>query len=161
MSVIIDIILVAILALQIFFGWRRGLTGVVLGFARIILSFVLALILGPVMGDLIGDGGFLSRVLAYICVFILTFVCATIVMYLLKSIKIPVISTLDKLLGILIGFALGMITVSMIAVMLNSLLSALTWLTSDNSYIAVYDDSYVFKFVNEFNIFGFIKDILM
>ena len=153
MSVIIDIILVAILALQIFFGWRRGLTGVVLGFARIILSFVLALILG--------DGGFLSRVLAYICVFILTFVCATIVMYLLKSIKIPVISTLDKLLGILIGFALGMITVSMIAVMLNSLLSALTWLTSDNSYIAVYDNSYVFKFVNEFNIFGFIKDILM
>lgn len=161
MSGIIDVILIGVLALQIFFGWRRGLTGVVLGFARIILSFLLALVLGPAIGDAFGDGGFLSRVLGYICVFIVTFIGATILIFIFKQIKIPIISKLDKLLGILIGAALGVLTVSLIAVMLNSLLSAMTWISNNDTYIEVYNNSYVFKFINEFNIFGFIKDVLM
>ena len=161
MSTIIDVILIAILALQIFLGWRRGLTGVVLGFARIILSFLLALTLGPAMGDVFGDGGFFARVLGYIAVFVVTFVGATVLMFIFRQIKIPLISKIDKLLGILIGAVLGVLTVSLVAVMLNSLLSAMTWISNNDSYVEVYNNSCVFKFINECNIFGFIKDILM
>lgn len=161
MSIIIDVILISVLALQIFFGYRRGLTGVVLGFARIILSFLSALALGPAIGDAFGDGGFLSRVLGYICVFIVTFVGATVLMFIFRQIKIPILHKLDKLLGVLIGAALGLLTVSLVAVMLNSLLSAMTMISKNEIYIDVYNNSYVFRFINEFNIFGFIKDVLM
>ncbi len=161
MSGIIDVILISVLALQIFLGYRRGLTGVVLGFARIIVSFLLALALGPAMGDAFGDGGFFARVLGYICVFIVTFIGATVLMFIFRQIKIPIINKLDKLLGILIGAALGVLTVSLIAVMLNSLLSAMTWISNNDTYIDVYNNSYVFKFINECNIFGFIKEVLM
>ena len=41
MSIIIDIVIVAIIALCIFFGYKRGLTGSLLK----ILSFVLALVI--------------------------------------------------------------------------------------------------------------------
>ncbi len=161
MSGIIDVILILVLALQIFLGWRRGLTGVVLGFARIILSFLSALALGPAIGDAFGNGGFFSRVLGYISVFAVTFVGATVLMYIFRQIRIPLVSKIDKLLGILIGAALGVLTVSLIAVMLNSLLSAMTWISNNQAYIEVYNNSHVFKFINESNIFGFIKDVLM
>ncbi len=161
MSGIIDVILISVLALQIFLGWRRGLTGVVLGFARIILSFLTALALGPAIGDTLGNGGFFARVLGYISEFAVTFVGATVLMYIFRQIKIPLISKIDKLLGILIGAVLGALTVSLVAVMLNSLLSAMTMISDNEVYIDVYNNSHVFKFINECNIFGFIKDVLM
>ncbi len=160
MSLAIDIILVAVFVLQVIFGWKRGLTGVVLGIARIAISLILALLLGPTIGKSVGDGGALSGILGYIAVFVVTYVVATIIMAIVKKIKIPIISTLDKLFGILIGVVLGIITISLISVPLHSLLSTLSEVSGKSSFEEVYNNSYIFKFVAESNIFGFIKDVL-
>lgn len=160
MSIAVDVMLIAIFALEIFFGWERGLTGVLLGMARIAVSFGLAIMLGPSIGGAIGGGETLSRVLGYIIVFVISYIALTIVMRLLKKVKIPLLDKLDKLLGILIGIVLGVLTISLICVPLETLLSTMTNMSGNTSFIDVYNDSHIFKFVNESNIFGFIRDVL-
>lgn len=160
MSIAVDVMLIIIFALEILLGWKKGLTGVLLGIARIAVSFGVAILLGPSIGGAIGEGGALSRVLGYIVVFIITYAVSTVVILLLKSVKIPLLDRLDKILGLLIGAVLGILTVSLICVPLQSLLSAITRISGNNGFIDVYNNSHVFKFVNESNIFGFIRDVL-
>lgn len=163
MSVVIDIILVAILAIQIIHGWKKGLSGVVLGFARIILSFLLAVILGKSVAGLfagVTSHVFLQNVLGYISTFIFTFLACTIVIFFIKKINIPIVSTIDTLLGIIIGSVLGILTVALITSLLSSLLAALTSFTGNPAYFNVYESSHVFKFIDNVNVFGFLKNFL-
>ena len=53
MSIIIDIVIVAIIALCIFFGYKRGLTGSLLKILSFVLAIVIAFILFKPVSNLV------------------------------------------------------------------------------------------------------------
>ncbi len=161
MGIIVDICLAALLAWKLFTGYRRGLSGILLGIARIVVSFAVAIIFGPAIGNLIDESSVLSRVLSYIGVFIVAYIACTLIMTLLKQIKIPLVTQVDKLLGMAVGGVFGLISIAVIVAILYSLLYAISKVSSGSDVMQIYESSYIFKFINEFNIFGFIKDILI
>ena len=163
MSTTIDIILIAVLAIQVIIGAVKGLSGIVLDFVRMILSFLFAIMFGKAIAGLfagVTESAFLQNVLGYISTFVVTFLVCTIIIMLIKKIDIPVVNVVDKILGIGIGTVLGILIVSLITVMTSSLLEALTAFTQDTKYIDIYNNSHVLKFIDQVNVFGFIKNFL-
>lgn len=154
-SVIIDIILIAILLWKVIRGFVKGLTGILLGLASLVISFIAAILFGPVISD--GSAG----IIMYVVVFVVSYIVCSIITHLLCKVKIPIAHAVNKLLGTILGFAVGAIMVSLIAIMLYGILFVLDKFTGDSVYMDIYNNSHIFKFIYDFNIFGFVKDMLM
>lgn len=154
-SVIIDIILIAILLWKVIRGFVKGLTGILLGLASLVISFIAAIIFGPAISD--GSAG----IIMYVVVFVVSYIVCSIITHLLCKVKIPIAHAVNKLLGTILGFAVGAIMVSLIAIMLYGILFVLDKFTGDSVYMDIYNNSHIFKFIYDFNIFGFVKDMLM
>lgn len=155
MSIFVDIALIAIIIWKTVRGYMKGLTGIVLGFASLIISFISALLLGPAIAD--GSAG----IIMYVVVFAVTYIICTVVTHLLTKIKIPVAHTIDKILGTVLGLVVGVIMVAIVAVMIYGILFVLDMATGNEMFMDIYNNSTVFKFIYEFNIFGFVKDMLI
>ncbi len=97
----------------------------------------------------------ISIVIGYVLLFLLSFVVLTVVIFLVnKFVKLPLIKTGDKLLGLAVGVVSGLIAVALVA----SILYLIVYLTGDMS---AYENSVIFKFVKDINVFGFIFDKLL
>ena len=101
-----------------------------------------------------------SGILGYILVFLVVFIALTIVIALLRNIKIPVISTLDKWLGLALGVILGLFSTSLLATVVYTALEVAATLTGDVGIMDFYNDSYVFKFVYNLRFFEFVRNLL-
>ena len=70
-----------------------------------------------------GISGVISSVIGHILLFLLTFFVLTLAVVLLKRLtNLPVIGTLDRLLGLSLGFIGGALTVAFVAVILGAVL---------------------------------------
>ena len=70
-----------------------------------------------------GISGVISSVIGHILLFLLTFAVLTLAVVLLKRLtNLPVIGTLDRLLGLALGFVGGALTVAFVAVILGAVL---------------------------------------
>ncbi len=97
----------------------------------------------------------ISTVIGYVLLFLLSFVVLTVVIFLVnKFVKLPLIKTGDKLLGLAVGAVSGLIAVALVA----SILYLIVYLTGD---LSAYENSVIFKFVKDINVFGFIFDQLL
>ena len=97
----------------------------------------------------------ISTVIGYVLLFLLSFVVLTVVIFLVnKFAKLPLIKTGDKLLGLAVGAVSGLIAVALVA----SILYLIVYLTGD---LSAYENSVIFKFVKDINVFGFIFDQLL
>lgn len=97
----------------------------------------------------------ISAVIGYVLLFILAFVILTVVIFFVdKFAKLPLIKTGDKILGLVVGAVTGIIAVALLA----SVLYLVVYLTGDMS---AYENSVIFKFVKDINVFGFIFDKLL
>ena len=97
----------------------------------------------------------ISTVLGYVALFLLSFIVLTIVIWLVgKFADLPLLRTGDKLLGLLVGAVSGLLAVALVASVLYLIMS----LTGD---LSAYENSVVFKFVKDINVFGFIFDKLL
>lgn len=97
----------------------------------------------------------ISTVIGYVLLFVLSFVIFTVVIWLVgKFANLPVIQTGDKILGLVVGAVSGLLAVALLA----SVLYLIVYLTGD---LSAYENSVIFKFVKDINVFGFIFDKLL
>lgn len=97
----------------------------------------------------------ISTVLGYVLLFAISFVVLTIVIWLVgKFADLPILRTGDKLLGLAVGAVSGLLAVALVA----SVLYIIVYLTGD---LSAYENSVIFKFVKDINVFGFIFDKLI
>lgn len=101
-----------------------------------------------------------SAIVAYVLIFVIVYVVLSIVIKGLKKIKIPILSSFDKTLGLILGLTLGMLNVSMIATAVYSALEFIAAMNSDPAVMSIYNNSIVFKFIYNMRFFEFIRNIL-
>ncbi len=163
MNVLFDLVLVALFGFMVLRGFLKGFLKTVLGFGRLILTVILTVMLGGMFSRWIGRtfipdhamSPVISAIIGYVLLFIITYVALTVVIHLVGIItKLPLIRTGDKLLGLAVGAVSGLVTVTLVA----SVLYLILYLTGDMS---AYEDSVIFKWVRDINVFGFIFDKLI
>lgn len=158
---LINVILLIIFAFEVFMGWKKGLTGALLGIARIIVSIIVSIAFGKVLGEtIVGDGKFIASAVGYILAFLITYAAATVVIFIVKKIKIPVVHTIDKILGIVIGAVLGIIAVAFVSQIIMYFCNAMTTVTGDASYNEAYAGSALVGFINKLHVFDFINNLI-
>lgn len=115
----LDILILLIISLSAFFGYRKGFLRKVLGIAGIILGFILAVrFYKPIAGllsGLVGSSGSLISVIAFLIVIGIVFGLAVWVARFIAGMNSGT-SLADKILGAITGFLQGLILASVLLV---------------------------------------------
>ena len=104
--------------------------------------------------------GIICAIIAYALVFVVAFLILSIVVLCLKKIKIPLLTGVDKLLGLVLGLVLGILSCSMIATLIYSGIQFLAAMNDNAEIMGLYYDSYVFRYIYELKIFEFIRTLI-
>ena len=107
---VLDYILIAILLIFVIRGFVRGLINEIFGFGSFIIPLLLGILFYQKMGAIFAPSMNLivANVLGFLVVFICAFVLIKIIQLLVKTIfSGPILNSLDKTLGLLMGFAEG------------------------------------------------------
>ena len=104
--------------------------------------------------------GIICAIIAYALVFAVAFLVLSLVVMCLKKIKIPLLTGVDKLLGLVLGLVLGVLSCSMIATLVYSGVQFLAAMNDNAEIMSLYYDSYVFRFIYELKIFEFIRTLI-
>lgn len=102
----------------------------------------------------------LSAIIAYVVIFVVAYIVLSIVIKGLSKIKIPIITRVDKILGVTLGLALGILGVAFISTALYSILEFISAIKNSEEIMKIYSDSYVFKFIYDLRIFEFIRKLI-
>ncbi len=162
MSVIFDVILLAILVLTVIRHTRLGLACSVLSAGKFIFSMIVALLLSYPVAALVLSFGVpeaLSGIVAFVIVFALTFILSGFLIRLLSKIKIPIITKVDKILGFLLGLILGAVIVSIASTAIYTVIELISLVNANSDVMSIYENSYVFKFIYELNLFEFLRNL--
>lgn len=102
----------------------------------------------------------ISAVIGYVVVFVVAYIVLTVVVAGLKKIKIPILTGIDKALGLVLGLALGLFNASLIATAVYFALEYFAAMNSDSTIMNVYSNSYIFRFIYDLKIFEFIRNLI-
>ena len=121
---IFDWIILAFIVVSMWMGWRKGLIGMVVSFAGVILSFYLIGKYFPLVknGLIIkfGWGNVIATISAVLLIVLLLIIIVTIVIWLLnKTLKILHLSSINKIMGTLLGFVNGLLVVIIVSVVID------------------------------------------
>ncbi|MBE6583730.1 MAG: CvpA family protein [Ruminococcaceae bacterium] len=164
MSVIIDLIIVAIVVLFAVKHYRLGLACSLLSFGKFVLAFILAgalrVPLAQLLARLFGsddEANALLGILAYVVIFAAVVAISGAVINKLKKIKIPIITKFDKLLGLALGLVIGLFAVSFISTAIFTVVEFASSITQNKEIMDIYSSSVVFKFIKEISLFEFVR----
>ena len=107
---VLDYILIAILVIFTIRGFARGLINEIFGIGSLIISLLMAVLFYQKMGEIYARSmnPLLAKILGFLTVFICVFILIKIVQMLMKTLfSGPILKSLDKTLGLLLGFAEG------------------------------------------------------
>ena len=161
MAVFIDVLLVFILLFTVIKHARLGLACSVLSACRFFLSLILAALLYYPIATLmcgIGVPLALSGIIAFLTVFIAAMIVSRLLIKALSKLKIPVVTKVDKFLGLLLGVILGFVFTSLLSTSIYTVLELLS-VSPESNAMSAYYDSYVFKFIYELELFEFIRNL--
>lgn len=122
----LDIIFIIILAFFIFQGWRKGFVKTIGGILGIVVGIYFAGLFYPAVSQwLQGLSNYVDQMLGNILGFVLIFIVANrvfaIVIWMLdKIVKIPVINSINKILGLIFGLLEGFLIVAIIFTLLTN-----------------------------------------
>jgi|GEM_PF-4962617 len=104
MHIIIDILLVALFLVPIISGWKRGFITTVLELVSFIVAFIVAFV-GTFLAVSVVDA---NPIVIFIVLFIAAYVALIIIKNALNLVaKLPVLKTMNNLLGLIIGLVQG------------------------------------------------------
>ena len=194
MQLVIDVLFMAVFAIPVFRGWRRGFTKSILGLGRLVLSLVITILFGSAFAGRIderfinppvfeavskkfssiaaevtasAEGGIdalvekipeafrgyldlttvdpaaeinalveqwsrtvadgiskvISLILGFVLLFVISFILLTVAIFIVnKLVKLPVIQSVDKILGLAVGAFSGAVTVVVLSILLSAIL---------------------------------------
>ncbi|MBR5965554.1 MAG: CvpA family protein [Treponema sp.] len=107
---VLDYILIAILLIFTIRGFARGMINEIFGIGSLIIPLFLSVLFFQKMGKIYASSmdPLVANILGFFTVFICSFVLLKIIQALVKTIfSGPILNSLDKTLGLLLGFAEG------------------------------------------------------
>lgn len=107
---VLDYIFIAILLIFTIRGFARGLINEVFGIGSFVFPLLLGIVFYQKMADIFvrSMNPLLAKILGFLAVFICAFILIKIIQQLVKAIfSGPILNSLDKTLGLLLGFAEG------------------------------------------------------
>ncbi len=120
----IDIVIILIIALSSFFGFRKGFLRKLLGIAGILFGFILALNfyeqVAGFLGKFINGNPSAVKILSFLLIIAVVFSVAIWLAGFIAGINSGT-SLIDKILGTIFGFVQGVIIASILAVNLTSM----------------------------------------
>lgn len=160
MSWILDLIVAGIIAVTVFLGWKRGFvkTAVtaVSGIASVIIALVLTVPVASALEGLeIGKAAatLIAFVVIYIAAKLLLRLCAAI---LTKLLDLPVLRSLNTLLGVAAGAVIAFVRVMLFCFFINALLLAAEFFGSDIFAEINTGETILFDLFSKIDIFGFL-----
>jgi membrane protein required for colicin V production len=120
----LDIVIVLVIAIPAFFGYRKGFLRKLLGIAGILFGFILALNFYPKLSDILS--GIIKgnptavKILSFLLIIAVVFSLAVWLARFIANINSGT-SLIDKILGIITGFIQGLIIASVLVVNLSSM----------------------------------------
>ena len=171
MAVIVDVVLIALFLFCAIRHWRLGLACSVLSAGKFIFSLLCASLLARPVAVLIGyafdafsqDGfgsGVLAGIVGFAVSFFVVFFLSGLVIRMLSKIKIPIITKIDKLLGLCLGLIIGALSVSLLSTAIYSVAEIVTFIDGTSDAMSIYNDSYVFRFIYDLKLFDFIRNLI-
>lgn len=169
MAILFDILLLGLFLFITIRHWRLGFVCSVLSAGKLLFSLIVSALLCKPVAILISDaadgtsvlsGGVASGIIAFVLLFAVSFVCASLIIRLISNVKIPLVTNVDKLIGLAVGLVLGTLTVAALATVTYSVLEIITLVSPESTALDVYYDSYVFRFVYDIGIFEFIRNLI-
>lgn len=171
MAIVIDIVFVALFLFLVIRHWRLGLACSVLSAGKFLFSILcasllakpVALLLGYVFDALLtNDGavGVLAGIVGFAVSFFAVYLLSGLIIRAMSKIKIPIITKVDKFLGLCLGIVIGALSLSVLAVAVYSVAEIITFIDGTGDAMSIYDDSYVFKFVYDLKLFDFIRNLI-
>ena len=150
MSIAIDVIL-ALLALFIIVQYTvRGFVKSVFGALKLVLSALLTYVFTPMLFDLSDPK---SAAVAYLLVFSASYVILAIIAFIVdKLFKLPILNTLNRFLGFLLGLLCAYVTLActVLSIVLSFSAQELFGMTAEQ----IYESTYIYRFFNDFTIFS-------
>ena len=107
---VLDYIFIAILLIFTIRGFARGLINEVFGIGSLIFPLLLGVLFYQRMGEIFSNSmnPLLAKILGFLAVFICSFILIKIIQMLVKTIfSGAILNSLDKTLGLLLGFVEG------------------------------------------------------
>ncbi len=170
MSIALDIIIMATLVIFAARHYKLGLICSVFNAGKFLLAILIACLLSrptaelikPMLYGAVSDSllGMLSSIIAFIAVFVIVIIASSVAIFFISKIKIPIITSFDKLLGLVLGLCLGIFAISLISTVAYSIIEFISNLKQDAEIMNIYNDSYVFRFVYDLKIFEFIRKLI-
>ena len=171
MSVIFDIVLLGLFLFITIRYWRLGFVASVLSAGKLLFSLILSAILCKPVAGLVALAfensslsslgvGVVAGILSFVLLFVASFIGASFIIRLISNVKIPLVTKIDKLIGLIIGLVIAILTVAALSTVLYSVLEIVTFISPDSSALDIYYDSYVFRFVYDIGIFEFIRNLI-
>ena len=154
-TLIIEIIALILIVISMADGYRKGLLMKLFGLGRFVVMIVITIVLTPIIYMImplepgVKEGA--SILLALILAAIVLFVVASV----LKVVdRIPVIHTLNRLGGALVGLVFGVLAIWVILIVLGSF-SDVEWCKNVTTYVK---DSPILSFMLKFNPVDLLKN---
>ncbi|MCD5401713.1 CvpA family protein [candidate division NPL-UPA2 bacterium] len=140
MSIVLDIIILLLMGLGVFTGFRRGLIAEVFRIATIILGIIISRIfylqVAEALGNIITDPT-VAKFASFLLIFVIAAPAfAVAFLFLQKIIKISLVVWLDHLAGAVLGFLKGAIIISIVIAVLAYIPSPAVNEWVDNSVFA-------------------------
>lgn len=183
MSMLLDLIICAVILLIVLINWHLGFFRALLSFFGFFIALVCGWIFSPYVADLIEpkiaeffqkEGvdtlagtikglDITSRAASSVLGFGIVFLAVSLIILILKIVsifvfKLPVLKQADKLLGFLLGLAVGVLTASVLSILAFTFSEVL--IRSVESINAeMFEGSVVAKWLFEHNLFKFIMNL--
>ncbi len=183
MGIIMDLIIIAVFVFCVIFYRIKGFASSALSMLRFFISLALSFALSKPLANKLqpliegkfadGDGvlsdigtkvvssGYISRVLSFAIIFIVTLVAVKLLEIVLSLfLKIPALNFMNKLLGTIMGVAIGLLWMQILSVIFMVLAvyfsGTVSWITAET-----FDNTILTKFLNDYNIFRLIFEKLV
>ena len=163
MSIVLDLILLLIVVITILGSLKKGLVKTVIDSLSLILSSILAIIIAPAFKETFGFVGEYSKSATYIIIFLVSWVAVKIASILLDKIisSIPLIKTVNKLGGLILGILLGIFRVSVYCMIVGGVLAIGYKLNVQFIQGISIDDTFLLKYIYEFNPINILVNLFL
>ena len=101
----------------------------------------------------------ISSIIAYIICFVASFFFFRWLHLKIKQRRSPFFRVLDGIMGFMIGVSLGCCAMFALSAVIFTIFQVIIVFDANSPVTSIYENSYVFKFVNQFDIIGFIKNL--
>ncbi len=160
MSWILDITVLAIMAITIFLGWKRGFVKTAVVAASGIIALIVAMLLTGPISSALDDIG-IGKAFVTLITFVIIYIASKLLLRLLSNIltkllDIPVLRPMNKALGIVLGVILALIRAWMFCFAVNLVLNIGGFFDMDFAKDIDTGDTILFDLIDNINIFSFL-----